>query len=68
MIVKKFDFNNGLTAKIFKTEAGYYHRIYFNKKEVAQMYYYSHTYDVAEENMYDMLETIDLEKARKLNG
>lgn len=66
MIIKKFDFGNGLTAKIFKISYGFYHRIYVNNKEVAQMYYFSHTYDVAEKDMYNMIETIDLEKASKL--
>ena len=68
MIVKKFDFDNGLTAKIFKTAYGFYHKIYFKNKEVAQMYYYSHTYNVAEENMFNTIETIDISKLEKDNG
>ena len=61
MLVKKFDLPHGLTGKIFKTSYGYYHRIYFNKKEVAQMYY-AHTYDVAENNMFEVAETLDLSR------
>ena len=61
MIVNKFE-QDGLLGKIFKTEIGYYFRIYYNKKEVAQMYYYSHTYQDAENNMFETMKTIDVSK------
>lgn len=58
MLVKIFELGK-LTGKIFKTSIGYYHKIYYGKQVVAQMYYYSHTYQDAEDNMFDTAVTID---------
>lgn len=66
MIVKQFDLGNGLTGKIFKVSIGYYHKIYYKKKGVAQMYYYSHTYQDAEDNMFNTAETIDTSKLEEM--
>ena len=67
MLIKKFE-HNGLIGKVFKTSTGFYHKIYKGNKQVAQMYYYSHTYEDAVNNMYDVMETIDVDKAEKFYG
>lgn len=64
-LVKTID-NGNLKGKIFNTKYGYYFRIYFNKKEIAQMYYNAPTLEQAEEELMNTFDIIDEERLEKL--
>lgn len=64
MIVRVVEYL-GLTGKIYKTEIGYYHKIFYKKKVIAQMCYYSNTFETARDNMFKAMENIDLKKLEK---
>lgn len=64
-VVKKVQ-RDGMEAKIFKTSYGFYFRIYKNKTEIAQMFYYAHTLKQTEEELDKAFDIIDTEKVNKL--
>lgn len=68
-LVKKIEVNVNnkvLQVKFFKTQIGYYFKIYHDKKQIAQMYYYSSTLEKAEKALDEMIETLDLERVNLL--
>lgn len=64
-LVKKIE-TNGVVGKFYKDKVGYYFKIYYNKKVIAQMYYYGFTLEIAEKEFYKTLPTLDLERLEKL--
>lgn len=62
-LVKKIELNvvnKVLQVKFFRTQIGYYFKIYHDKKQIAQMYYYSSTLEKAGEALDEMIETLDM--------
>ena len=58
--------SNGMVGKIFKVKEGYYFKIYKDKKQIAQMFYYSHTLDKAKEELDHAFDVIDEYRLEKL--
>lgn len=65
MIVKVIE-DRGLIGKLYYNKLGYSFKIFYNKKVVAISYTYLSDRSLCEDKLNHTMQTIDIEKARKL--
>ena len=58
--------NKGMTGKIYKVKQGYYFKIFVNKRQIAQMFYYAPTEAKALEELMYAFDAMDEERFSKL--